>query len=135
MDKSILNLIKQLFEDSDGYFYRWESDNLTQRGKISTMTPESLREYVSPVITFIKSRQQIVLGLRFGFTKNPIAWKTHDKREILDKAQVQVLILNSRCTSGKIVTHNTYENISLQQLHVLMWCESQNPQWTKSFLT
>jgi hypothetical protein len=37
MESTILTLIQPLFEDSDGHFYRWESDNLTQeRDVIST---------------------------------------------------------------------------------------------------
>ena len=104
METTILNIIQSIFEDSDGHFYRWESDNLTQRDVISNMTPEVFREYVSPSITSIPSRQQLIFGLRVGFTTNPVAWKTREKREIMDKAQIQVLISNSRCNSGKIVT-------------------------------
>jgi hypothetical protein len=104
MEIAILNLIKPLFEESDGYFYRWESDDLTQRDTISNMTPNVFRTYVSPSITCIPSRQQIVLGIRYGFKTNPVAWKTRDKRDQMNKARVQVLISNSRCNSGNIVT-------------------------------
>ena len=104
MEIAIINLIRPFFEDSDGYFYRWESDDLTQRDTISNMTSEVFRKYVFPAITCIPSRQQIVFGIRYGFTTNPVAWKTRDKRDQMNKAKVQVLISNSRCNSGHIVT-------------------------------
>ena len=104
MENAIFNMIQQFFTDSDGYFYRWESEDLTQRAQMSSMTPETFREYVSPAITCMATRQQIVFGIRYGFTSNPVAWKTKEKVEFMSNAKVQVLISNSRCNSRQIVT-------------------------------
>ena len=108
-DKSILNaalcnVLKVLFRSTDGSLYRWESEDMLQVGDIQNMTPEQIRDFISPLITFISSKSLIVFGIRFGFTNNPIQWQTNPDIKAALKAQhIKIKVSNCKSTGGEPV--------------------------------
>jgi hypothetical protein len=106
LDKEIYKLISALMQDEDGTFYRWESEDLVQARTISQMPVSELRDFVSPVISFIKQPSQVIFGLRFAFTStNPVTWqRSPTVRQAMKTLNVTVSVSNSKSTSGKLVT-------------------------------
>ena len=102
---AIQEVLLAIFSDNDGRAYRWESEDLQTSAQISSMTGPELRDYISPQVTFLKSTSQIIFGIRFAFSDNPIMWQTnqHTKQQLKAK-QVDITVSNSKSTSGKIVT-------------------------------
>ena len=103
LDTAIHKLMQHIFKDTDGYFYRWESSDLLQSQTISQMTPTQFRDYVTPVITFVHSRNLLIFGARFSFNTSPAKWRSAEKVEILKEANLNVSVSNSISTSGKLV--------------------------------
>ena len=103
LDQAIHRLLKHIFNDDDGTFYRWESEDLIQAQTISQTTPSSIRDFLTPVITTIHSRNMIIFGARFCFNTNPAKWKSPTKLELLKQANLSVTLSNSISTSGKLV--------------------------------
>ncbi|KAI2508094.1 hypothetical protein MHU86_6267 [Fragilaria crotonensis] len=102
----VYSMLCDLFPDEDCYFYRWESRDLKMSTSISTLSPGELREFLSPIVTFLPSTSQIIFGARVCFaSKLPGKWraKEYTNKTLLDH-QVQVSISNSTTTSGRIVT-------------------------------
>ena len=106
LDKEIYKLISALMQYEDGTFYRWESEDLVQARTISQMPVSELRDFVSPVISFIKRTSQVIFGLRFAFTNtNPVTWqRSSTVRQAMKTLDVTVSVSNSKSTSGKLVT-------------------------------
>jgi hypothetical protein len=123
----IHGILKLLFSDQDGDFYRWESSDLSQRSPISQLSPEQLRDYLSPRITSLDSHSTFVFGIRFSFgQKPPFQWRTHEytKRTLADHG-LGLRMSNSSSMSGRLVTagyilfkapNTTHRNRYLQSL-------------------
>jgi hypothetical protein len=56
LNEALFTLMTTLFQDTDGVFYRWESEELVETKAASSITPETAREFASPKVTFIGSR-------------------------------------------------------------------------------
>ncbi len=106
LDEELYKLVSALVKDADGHFYRWESEDLVQARTITQMTVTELRDFVSPVISFIQHSSQVIFGLRFAFTPtNPVTWqKSPAVRQAMKDLNVTVSVSNSKSTSGKLVT-------------------------------
>ena len=103
LDTAIHKLMTHIFDDQDGQFYRWESSDLIHFQKISQMTPTMIREYITPVVTFVHSRNQLIFGVRFSFCTSPAGWRTSEKAQLLKEANLNVAVSNSISSSGKLV--------------------------------
>lgn len=104
LDEEIFKLLQQMFQDQDGHFYRWESEDLVQAKLMSQMTPSEAREFISPNITVVNSSGMLVFGVRFGFTTNPIRWRQQIHfQETVKTRNITVSVSNSCSTSGKLV--------------------------------
>ena len=103
LDTAIYKLMQHIFKDTDGYFYRWESTDLLHAQTISQMTAAQIRDYVTPVITFVHSRNLLIFGARFSFNTSPAKWRSDKKVEILKEENLNVSVSNSISTSGKLV--------------------------------
>ena len=104
LNNAIQEVLVAIFENGDGRAYRWESEDLKTSAHISEMTGPEIRDYISPHVTFLKSTSQIIFGVRFGFSDNPIMWQTNTRTKQQFKAkQIDITISNSKSTSGKLV--------------------------------
>jgi hypothetical protein len=105
VQSSISNLLKAMFATEDGKLYRWESEDLSHSKDIQKMTPVEVRDFISPTITFLPSKSQIVFGLRFGFADNPVGWQQDPSTKATLAAQhISLSMSNSKSTSGTLVT-------------------------------
>ena len=105
LQASLSNILKALFTTEDGKLYRWESEDLLHTKDIQTMNPVEIRDYISPTITFIPSRSQIVFGIRYGFAINPVNWiKTPTTKATMTAQHISLNMSNSKSTSGTLVT-------------------------------
>ena len=104
LNNALLTLIQAIIADEDGVFYRWESEDLLHSKASSSLSLESVRDFVSPTVTFLPSRSQMVFGIRFGFMSNPTAWHhSSDTKQALKVNKLEINISNSKSTSGKLV--------------------------------
>ena len=76
--EAIHELLSILFQDNDGFMYRWQCDDLLLPALASTLSASEMRDYISPAITHIRSNALLIFGVRFGFTENPIKWQLSD---------------------------------------------------------
>jgi hypothetical protein len=105
LNEALHTLMTTLFQDTDGVFYKWESEEMTETKAASSLSLANAREFVSPKVTFIGSRSTMVFGLRFGFLSSPGNWQHSDRtKKILKEQHMHVLISNSKSTSGDLVT-------------------------------
>ena len=74
LNEALHTLMTTLFQDTDGVFYRWESEEMTETKAASSLSIANAREFVSPKVTFIGSRSMMVFGIRFGFLSSPGTW-------------------------------------------------------------
>ena len=102
MNQAILKILTHIFDDNDGHFYRWESEDLEQASQISALTQQNVRDFVTPKVTIIHSRQLFIFGARFCFNTNPVKWKNSTKQSVLKTANLQVQVSNSISTSGNL---------------------------------
>ena len=94
-----------MFLDEDGVLFRWESEDLTISKAASSLNPTDMRDFITPTVTFLKSRRQMIFGVRFGFLSNPKQWQFSERLKSILKAQhLVVRMSNSSSTSGKVVT-------------------------------
>ena len=101
--QAIHSLLSLMFQDDDGSFYRWESEDLQMARTISQLTVEQVREFIAPAITPIPSRSQIIFAVRFGFADTPVAWRHRQEvQDTLKLNKVSVGISNSKSTSGEL---------------------------------
>ena len=104
--ENVLDILKGLFKDADGSFYRWESQDLVHSLSISELDPQSLRDFLSPKITSLDTLSTFIFGLRFRFAtkKLPTVWRRDEQNQKAFKAHgVSVATSNSSCDSGKLV--------------------------------
>jgi hypothetical protein len=101
---TFLEILKLLFADRDGTFYRWESEDLTASCSISTLTSEALRDYISPKIASLATISTFVFGLRFRFAdRSPIPWRNHKHtKAVLHDQGLGLTLSNSTCSSGRL---------------------------------
>ena len=105
LNEALYTLLITMFADTDGVFYRWESEELLETKAASSLTESTVREFVSPTVTFLKSRSLIIFGVRFGFMSNPSTWQySKETKKTLKEQEINVLISNSKTTSGTVVT-------------------------------
>ena len=100
------SIMTELFSDSDGSFFRWESTDLTASNVMSELSPGELREFLSPNITFLPTTSQVIFGARVCFaSKFPGQWKNKERtKQVLKDNQLSLNISNSTTKSGRIVT-------------------------------
>ena len=79
------------------------SDNNTP---LDNITPQTLRQHLSPNISVLKTNQTFIFGLRLFAPDNHLsAWITREStREILRNQQMEITISNSKSSSGNVVT-------------------------------
>ena len=96
------SILQLMFTDHDGLFYRWESTDLTEFRPISDLSPQELRDYLSPKITTINGISTFVFGLRFGFSaKNHFAWRRQSHLNAIFQSQgLEIIVSNSSTSSG-----------------------------------
>ena len=105
LNEALITLMTTLFQDDDGVFYRWESEDLIESKAASSLTEVIARDYVSPKVTFIGSRNLMIFGIRFGFLSGPTKWlKSKNTKTVLKQQKLEVLVSNSKSTSGNVVT-------------------------------
>jgi hypothetical protein len=105
LKEAIYNLLNDIFDDNDGFLYKWQHSGTDQYNTISQMTPDEVRQYISPSIGILPTQSMIVIPIRFGFSSNtPSKWRnlasTKDK---LGKYDVTVSFSNCTSTSGNLV--------------------------------
>jgi hypothetical protein len=109
-DKSKLNeaihkLVGDMFPEEFGVLYRWESEDLVMSNTANKMSNSEIRDFISPKITFVSASNQIIFGIRFGFTKTPSSWRNSETmKAMFESHQLEVSISNSTSTSGNMVT-------------------------------
>jgi hypothetical protein len=105
LNEALHTLMTTLFQDTDGVFYKWESEELLETKAASSLAKEMARDFVSPKVTIIGSRSMMVFGIRFGFLSSPGKWQYSDRtQKILKEQHLNVPISNSKSTSGDLVT-------------------------------
>jgi hypothetical protein len=105
MKDEIHKFLTEILKDDDGSLYKWENTGTDSNSPISKMTPDSVRQFISPSVTIMPSLSTVVLPVRFGFTgKTPSAWRNSvETKEILVRHGATVSFSNSTTTSGKLV--------------------------------
>jgi hypothetical protein len=105
MKEEIHKFLNELFKDGDGSLYKWDQPGTDSSSLISTLSPNSVRQFISPSVTIMPSLSTVILPIRFGFAgKTPGAWRnTAETKEILTRYGATVTLSNSTTTSGKLV--------------------------------
>ena len=97
-------ILTLLFGEDDGQLYRWESADLKMAKTIHEMTSSEVCDFLSPKITTITATSQLIFGVRFGFSGNPISWMSQaNTKEVMKLNNLTVSVSNSICSSGKLV--------------------------------
>jgi hypothetical protein len=106
LNDAIYAIVKELFPDTVGMIYRWESEDLIFSNHAKNMTSTEIRDCITPSITIAHSQSQIIFGVRFGFTNTlPGVWlRSTPTKVFLKSHKIEVTISNSKSTSGKMVT-------------------------------
>ena len=100
----IHSILGVVYSNSDGKFYRWEGEALSDAKTIQQLSLDDVKHYLAPEITAVQSANLIIFSVRFGYTENPIAWKmAEDVRTALQVNNIQIGISNCTTTSGKLV--------------------------------
>ena len=103
---TFLAILKTIFQDSDGSFYRWESQDMAHSLPVSELTIADLRDFVSPKITSLDTFSTFIFGLRFRYAtkKVPSVWRRNPQnQQALKDHGVTVNLSNSSCDSGRLV--------------------------------
>lgn len=79
LNEALHTFMTTLFQDTDGVFYKWESEELLETEAASSLTKEMARDFVSPKVTIIGSRSMMVFGIRFGFLSSPGKWQYSER--------------------------------------------------------
>ncbi|KAI2498582.1 hypothetical protein MHU86_15926 [Fragilaria crotonensis] len=105
MNEDIHSLVNDMFPEATGVLYRWESEDLVLSNSVQSLSRQELRDYISPKVTLISPRSQMIFGIRFGFKGNPLAWRrSEEMKAICRRYRLDVSISNSQSTSGNMVT-------------------------------
>jgi hypothetical protein len=100
----IHSLLSLFFSNSDGYFYRWEDEELGQTQCIQDLSVENIQEFLAPNMAKIQPANMVVFAVRFGFTENPVAWKnTETVRTAMQLNNIQLRVSNAKTTDGKLI--------------------------------
>ena len=70
-----------MFPEESGTLYRWESEDLVISKKAKNITDSELRNFITPKVTIIAQRSQMIFGVRFGFSVNQIFLETIGRNE------------------------------------------------------
>ena len=105
MKKQIYDLLAELFTDDDGYFYKWDNDNLDTYAHISALSPDELRSFLSHTLQYSPSQRIATIPFRYGFAgKTPTKWRNADStKQTLENKKATVSFSNVKTTSGKLV--------------------------------
>ena len=102
--EEIYTFLNEAFNDDHGSLYNWSHSGTDQLNSISKMTPEQVRQFISPSISIMPSLSLVVVPIRFGFVDQPSKWRnTEHTKEILKKFKATVSFSNSTTTSGKLL--------------------------------
>ena len=102
----ILKLLNDIFDDDDGLLYPWLQEETDAPKMISTMSSNTVRQYLCPSISIIPTQSTLVIPLRFGFSSStPAKWRNlPSTRTKLEKHAVTVSFSNCTSTSGDLTT-------------------------------
>ena len=75
-------LLKSMFHDSDGHFYRWESADLVNARVIFQLTETEMRDFISPNITFVKTTAWLSLEYDSDSFPTPFDGDNRDTAEM-----------------------------------------------------
>jgi hypothetical protein len=81
MNEDIHKLVTAMFPEESGTLYRWESEDLVISKKAKNITDSELRDFITPKVTIIAQRSQMIFGVRFGFSVNQIFLETIGRNE------------------------------------------------------
>jgi hypothetical protein len=78
-----LAILKSIFNDSDGSFYRWESQDMAHSLPVTELTIADLRDFVSPKITSLDTFSTFIFGLGFRYAakKAPSEWRRNPQTQ------------------------------------------------------
>jgi hypothetical protein len=104
MTASIYSLLNDMFDDDDGFLYKWNDEGLETFNSISKMTPTEVRSFICPSLTLIPSKSMIIIPIRFGFHgKSPVTWRNQNSTKLkMQRLNTNVLTSNSKSTSGNL---------------------------------
>ncbi|KAI2495088.1 hypothetical protein MHU86_19443 [Fragilaria crotonensis] len=75
LHSEIFSILGVVFQETDGYFYLWDSDELIYPKRVHELTVSDLKDYLEPQITTAQSLYLVAFAVRFAFTENPISWR------------------------------------------------------------
>ncbi|KAI2503533.1 hypothetical protein MHU86_10915 [Fragilaria crotonensis] len=75
LHSEIFSVLGVVFQETDGYFYQWDSDELIYPKRAHELTVSDLKDYLEPQITTAQSLHLVVFAVRFAFAENPISWR------------------------------------------------------------
>jgi hypothetical protein len=104
MKDEIFTFLNDIFTDEDGSLYNWTHSDTDPPNTISKMTPQQVRQFISPSISIMPTLSKVVVPIRFGFVgQTPSQWRNKEKtKSTLEKFKATVSFSNSTTTSGKL---------------------------------
>ena len=150
MKDEIFKFLSEIFTDDDGSLYHWNHSDTDPPNMLSTMTPQQVRQFISPSICIMPSLSKVAVPIRFSFVgQTPSNWRNREKtKATLEKFNATVSFSNSTMTSGgKLVvagyilfkapmtTHRLRYLLSLRKVvlgtpRLLTFCFTKGPQRT-----
>jgi hypothetical protein len=152
LGEAIHQLLKFIFDDTDGHFYRWESEDLIYARLLSQITETEMQDFITPTL-LCKNSAMVIFGVCFGFTTNPVQWRQleHFRKATKGRNNISISVESTEYTrkfsgcrlqstqSTKYNTstpiHSTSSLLTPQKTPFLILYEYRGPQWNKSFLT
>ena len=102
LSAEILAILKSVFDDIDGFFYLWEGSSLGKPIRITALSNDELPQYLEPTITKQPATNTIAFGVRFGFTENPVEWKSSPEvKSFLKENNIRISESNIPPSAGK----------------------------------
>ena len=105
MKEEIFTFLSEILTEDDGSLYSWNHSDTDPPSIISKMTPQQVRQYISPSVSIMPSLSKVVVPIRFGFAgQTPSNWRNTERvKAAIEKYKATVSFSNSATTSGKLV--------------------------------
>ena len=108
-DQTLLTALCNIFHDhiSRTAVVKWgEQHTPDNNAPLATITSETIRQYLSPNISVLKSNKTFIFGIRLCAPDNHLsAWITRaNTRELLQTHHMEITISNSKSSSGNVIT-------------------------------
>ena len=108
-DTTLVTVLNSIFHDhtSRTALVKWGEQHTPDNNEpLDTITPDKVRQYLSPNISVLKTNRTFVFGLRLCASDNHLsAWITRENtRELLRSHYMEITISNSKSSSGNVVT-------------------------------